>query len=136
MKRAIIWVVGVWVCVFSCVRLFATPWTVACQAPLSVEFSSRLPFRSPGDLPNPGIEPWSPAFQADSFFSEPTGKPTGVNSHSLLQGILPTQGSNPGLPHCRQILYHLSYQGSPRNTGVGSLSLLQGIFLTLEIFTI
>ena len=40
-------------------------------------------------------------------------KNTGVDSHSLLQGIFPTQGSNPGLPHCRQSLYHLSYQGSP-----------------------
>ena len=38
---------------------------------------------------------------------------TGVGSHSLLQGIFPTQGSNPGFPHCRQILYQLSYQGSP-----------------------
>ena len=40
------------------------------------------------------------------------GKNTGVDSHFLLQGIFPTQGSNLGLPHCRQILYHLSYQGS------------------------
>ena len=39
---------------------------------------------------------------------------TGVGSHSLLQGICPTQGSNPGLPHCRQILYKLSHRGSPR----------------------
>ena len=38
---------------------------------------------------------------------------TGVGCHSLLQGIFPTQGSNLGLPHCRQILYHLSHQGSP-----------------------
>ena len=41
------------------------------------------------------------------------GKSTGVGSHSLLQGIFPTQGSNPGLPHCRQILYQLSYKGNP-----------------------
>ena len=41
------------------------------------------------------------------------GKNTGVGSLSLLQGIFPTQGSNPGLPHCRQILYQLSYEGSP-----------------------
>ena len=41
------------------------------------------------------------------------GKNTGVCSHSLLQGIFPTQGSNMGLLHCRQILYHLSHQGSP-----------------------
>ena len=50
----------------SSVRLFVTPWTVAHQAPPSVEFSrqeywSGLPFPSPGDLPNPGIEPGSPA---------------------------------------------------------------------------
>ena len=40
------------------------------------------------------------------------GKNTGVDSHDLLQGIFPTQGSNPGLPHCRWILYHLSHQGN------------------------
>ena len=42
------------------------------------------------------------------------GQNTGVDSHSLLQGIFPTQGSNPGLLHCRWILYQLSHQGSPR----------------------
>ena len=41
------------------------------------------------------------------------GKNTGVGCHFLLQGIFPTQGSNPGLPHCRQTLYPLSHQGSP-----------------------
>ena len=56
-------------------------------------------------------------------------KNTGVNSCSILQGIFPTQVSNPGLLHCRQILYHLSHQGKPKNTGV-SLSLLQKMFLT------
>ena len=66
----------------SHVHLFATPWTVVCQAPLS-------PWNSPG-------------------------KNTGVGSFSLLQGIFPTQELNHGLPHCRQILYHLSQQGSPR----------------------
>ena len=40
------------------------------------------------------------------------GKSTGVGCHFLLQGLFPTQGSNPGLPHCRQTLYHLSHQGS------------------------
>ena len=40
------------------------------------------------------------------------GQNTGVGSHALLQGIFPTQGSNPGLPHCRQILYQLSYEGT------------------------
>ena len=63
----------------NCVGLFATPWIVASQAPLSMKFSRQ--------------EYWS--------------------SHSLLQRIFPIQGSNPGLLHCRQILYHLSHQGSP-----------------------
>ena len=45
---------------------------------------------------------------------DPPGKNTGVGCHSLLQGIFPTQGWNPGLPLCRQILYCLSHQGSPR----------------------
>ena len=61
------------------VRLFVTPWTVARQAPLSMEFSrqeywSGLPFPSPGDLPNPGIKPGSPAWQADALSSEPDVK--------------------------------------------------------------
>ena len=64
----------------SRVRLFATPWTVAHQAPQSMEFSrqeywSGLPFASPGDLPNLGIKPRSPALQADALQSEPPGKP-------------------------------------------------------------
>ena len=54
---------------------------------------------------------------------------TGVGSLSLLQEIFPTQGSNPGLLHCRQILYQLSHREA-QDTGVGSLALLQGIFLT------
>ena len=60
----------------SCVRLFATPWTVAYQAPLSMGFSrpeywSGLPFPSPGDLPNTGIQLQFPSLQADSLLSEP-----------------------------------------------------------------
>ena len=63
----------------SRVRLLATLWTVALQAPLSMGFSrqeywSGLPFPSPGDLPNPGIKPGSPALQADALSSEPPGK--------------------------------------------------------------
>ena len=61
----------------SCVRLFATPWTVS------------LPGSSGG------------------------GKSTGVGCHFLLQGIFPTQGSNPCLPHCKLILYQLSHKRSP-----------------------
>ena len=48
-----------------------------------------------------------------SVHGDSPGKNTGVGSHTLLQGIFPTQGLNPGLLHCRQILYHLSHQGSP-----------------------
>ena len=58
---------------------------------------------------------------------------TGVGSLSLLQGIFPTQGLNPGLPHCRQILYQLSHKRSPRIWEWGSLSLLQGIFPTQKL---
>ena len=64
----------------SRVRLFVTPWTAAHQAPQSMGFSkqeywSGLPFPSPGDLPNPGIEPGSPALEANTLTSEPPGKP-------------------------------------------------------------
>ena len=67
----------------SRVRLFATLWTVAHQAPPSMGFSrqeswSGLSFPSPGDLPDPGIEPQSPTLQADALTSEPPGKPPGV----------------------------------------------------------
>jgi len=66
---------------FSCVRLCVT---VAHKAPLSMGFSrqeywSGLPFPSPGDLPNPGIEPRPPAWQTDSLPSEPPGKPINRN---------------------------------------------------------
>ena len=63
----------------SRVQLFEIPWTVVYQASLSMGFSrqeywSGLPFPSPGDLPGPGIEPRSPALQADALPSEPPGK--------------------------------------------------------------
>ena len=74
----------------------------------------RVPCPPPGDLPNPGIKPRSPTLQADSLPSELQGKPknTGVGSLSLFQGNFSIQESNLGLPHCRWILYQLSYQGS------------------------
>ena len=64
----------------SPVGLFATPWTVAYQPPQSLGFSrqeywSGLPFPSPGDLPDPGIEPGSPTLEADALPSELPGKP-------------------------------------------------------------
>ena len=71
----------------SHVQLFVTPWTVAYQASPSMGFSrleywGGLPFPFPGALPNPGIEPGSPALEEDALTSEPPGKPTfGFNSH-------------------------------------------------------
>ena len=104
---------------------------------LQARILERLPCPSPEDLPDPGIEPaslMSPALasshlkwnescsvMSDSLWPHglrspwnSLGQNTGVGSHFLLQGILPTQGSNPYLLHCRQILYQLSHQvGGP-----------------------
>ena len=65
---------------FSRVRLFATPWTVACQAPLSMGFPrqenwSGLPCPPPGDVPDPGIKPMSPGLQVDSLPLSHQGSP-------------------------------------------------------------
>ena len=95
----------------SCVRLFATPWTVVrgiLQARI-LEWVA-FPF-SRGSSQLRGIKPRSPALQADSLPAEPQGKPknTGVGSLSLLQGIFPTQESNWGLLNCKRILYQLSH---------------------------
>ena len=64
----------------SLIQLFATPWAVACQVPLSIgfprpEYWSGLPFASPGDLPNPGIKPASPVLAGRFLTTEPPGKP-------------------------------------------------------------
>ena len=81
-----------------------TPWTVAHQVPLSMEFSrqeywSGLPFPSPEDLLNPGIKPRSPTLQADSLPAESREKPknTGVGNLSLFQRVFLTQELNWGL---------------------------------------
>ena len=73
---------GVWC------RWWLHPWTVARQTPLSMEFSrqeywSGLPFPSPGDLPNPGIQPGSPSLQADSLLYEPLGESVGALGQGL-----------------------------------------------------
>ena len=67
---------------------FVTPWTVARQAPLSIGFSKQecwtgLPFPSPGDLPNPGIEPTSPALEGGLFTAEPPGKPSQLSEQQF-----------------------------------------------------
>ena len=69
----------------SHVQLFATPWSVAYQAPQSMKFFrqeywSGFPLPSPEDLPDPGIEPGSPALQADGLPSEPPGK---ISTHKI-----------------------------------------------------
>ena len=72
--------IGAWACVLGRIRLFVTSWTVACQAPLSMgfrrqDYSSRLLFPLPKDLPDPGTEPTSPALAGGFFTTEPPGKP-------------------------------------------------------------
>ena len=107
-------------------------------------------FLPPGDLPNPGIKPRSPASKADSLPAEPQGKPKniGVGSLSLPQWIFLTQESNWGLLHYSRILYQLSYQGSPlftiakekkqpkclrwMNRSINVISTHNGIYSTLE----
>ena len=86
-----------------------TPETIQSMGFSRPEYWSRQPFPSPGDLPIPGIEPRSPALQADTLPAEPQGKPksTGVGSLSLLHWIFPTQESNWSPLHCRRILYQL-----------------------------
>ena len=81
---------------FSLSQHFVAPWTVACQAPLSMEFSrqepwSGLPFPPPGDLLNPGIEPTSEfpaAFQEDTLPTEPPGKSLREDHYTLSQAFI------------------------------------------------
>ena len=86
------------------------PWGFSRQ-----EYWSGLPCPPPENLPNPGIESWSPALWADSIPSEPLGKPknTRVGSLSPIQENFLTQESKWGLLHWRRIHYQLSYPGSP-----------------------
>ena len=98
----------------SRVRLFATPWTLAYQAPPSMGFSrqeywSGLPFPSPGDLPNPGIKPRSLTLQADALPSEPqefahrSTKTFSSVTQSCPTLCDPMNHSMPGLPVHRQL---------------------------------
>ena len=119
----------------SHVQLFVTPWTVVCQAPLSTEFSrqkywSGLPFPPPGDLLDPGIKPASPVSYALVSGSLPLGH-LGSPIHSYIYSAkwkgksLSAQFSWPHGPFS-------SWNSPGQNTGVGSLSLLQGIFPTRD----
>ena len=102
----------------SRVCLFATAGTAAPQAPLSMGFSrqehwSGLPCPPAGDLPSPGIQPRSPALQADSLPAESSGKPknTGMGSLSLLWNF-PTQELNRGVLHWQADSLPMSYLGN------------------------
>ena len=101
----------------SCATL-CNPMDYTVHAVLQSRILDWVVFPSPGDLLNPGIKPRPPALRAYYLPAEPQLKPknTAVGSLSLLQGIFPTQKSNQGLLHYRQILYYLSYQGSPKST--------------------
>ena len=106
---------------FSCVQIFATPWTVADQATLSMGFSRQeyctgLPFPSPGDFLYPGIESQSPALQTDSLPSEAPGKPL----FCLYLTVFPT------VSYISSWLLHL-FQGGICYSLVMQLGLLAGI---------
>ena len=119
-------------CVLTHVRLFATPWTVAQKAPLSMGFSRQEhwrvgPFPSPGDVPNPGIEPKSPTRQTDSLLSESPGKAynTRVGSLSLKKvplrkflkkGELLEQGAELGSPALQADSFPAELPGNHNNT--------------------
>ena len=109
------------------VQLFATPWTVAHQAPLSMRIlQARILEWVAMHSSRGSSQPRSPALQMDSLPAEPQEKlkTPGVGNLSLLQWIFPTQESNWDLLLCRQILYQLSYQESPSMT-VHSFKILE-----------
>ena len=92
----------------SRVWLFVTPWTIQSMELSRSEYWSAQPFPSPGDFPNPGMEPRSPTLLVDSLPAELEG----VDCHFLLQGIFLTQGLNPYLLHWQMNSLSLSQQRS------------------------
>ena len=111
---------------------FAIPWTIAHQAPQSMEFSrqeywSGLPFPSPGDLPNPGIEPGSPALQADALPSEPPLNSTHYQSNgcNVVYGQIH--------PTVDVTVLSSSQQHSPRQTTFWAVTLLNDLERTEAI---
>ena len=104
----------------SRVQLFATPWTIAHQAPPSMGFSrqeywSGFPFPSPGDLPDPGIKPGFPTLEADALTSEPPGKKSFGKVSPSSTG---DPNSVPGLGRCPTAgkSYSLRYSGLENST--------------------
>ena len=118
----------------SRVRLFATPWTVAYQAPPTMGFSrqeywSGLPFPSPGDLPDPGIKPRSPTLQADALISEPPGKPKDGPRNHTTQLLGRIQYGFPGDSEVKVCAWNVGNPGSipglERSPGEGNGNPLQ-----------
>ena len=125
-------------------------WTVAHQLPLSMGFSrqeywSGLPFPSPGDLPDPVIKLWSPALQADSLPSEPTGKPSSVQFSSVSQWCLTLSNtmdcSTPGfpvhhhLPELAQTHFHQLGNAIQSSHPLSSPSSPASIFPSIRVFS-
>ena len=111
----------------SCARLFGTPWTVACQAPLSMgffrqEYWSGLPCPLPGDHPNPGIKPRSPSLQAISLPAEPQGKWYIINIICVQSGLPRQLCGEEYACQCRDVS---SIPGSGRFPGEGNGNPLQ-----------
>ena len=123
------WLVGL---VAKLSPTLATLWTIAPQVPLSMGFPrqedwSGLPFPSPRDTPDPGIEPRSPALAGGFFTSEPPGKPNIV--HSEVKSLSCARlFATPWIVACTKFLSPWDFQG--KSTGVGCHFLLQGIFPT------
>ena len=119
----------------SRVWLFATPWTVAHQAPPSMGFSrqeycSGMPFSSPGEIPDPGIKPGSPALQASALPSEPPGEHIVYSYRNSIWCccfcLVASVMSDSVWPHRQQPTRLPRLQDSPgKNTGVGCHFLLQ-----------
>ena len=116
----------------SHVQLFATPWTIAYQAPPSMGFSrqgywSGLPFPSPGDLPNPGIKPRSPALQADALTSEPPGR-TWDLKYDVSECIYKTEADSQNYGSLRRDLsFPGSSDGKASACNAGDLGLIPGL---------
>ena len=103
----------------SCVQLFATPWTYTVHGILRARILEwvAIPFSRGSSQPRDRTQVSCTAGRFFTSWATSKSKDTGVGSHSLLQGIFQAQGWNPGLPHCRRILYQLSQRGSPRERG-------------------
>ena len=89
-------------CAYTCITITSSWWTDLFVLCLVTQSCPTL------------CEPMGYSPLGSSVHGDSPGKNIGVGCHALLQGIFPTQESNPGLSHCRQILYYLSHQGSPK----------------------